>query len=304
MKRGIANKKIERLFGFDVDKTLTESKQPINRDMLEQLVRLMRLGDVCIISGNMMNQLENQIVMPLFNIEKIWEKIGNPERGVRLYVISSQGANCDTFYSMHNPHAANFQMPERINLWNTRIKDADIKKIKKVLETAARETNLWENNPRGKIIEIRDDGAQVTFSALGQEADPKDKKEWDPDRRKREKIKDKCAEIMKKYEFRISGGTSIDVCQRQINKAWGMNNLVRHIRDGYNCEMNGVTIPFQAKVLEGDNILYFGDEMGKEGNDYPIWQAGYKVIKVRTWEDTFYALQGINAVVMKNLYWN
>lgn len=45
-----------------------------------------------------------------------------------------------------------------------------------------------------------------------------------------------------------------------------------------------------------EETLFFGDKIEEGGNDFPVKQMGVDSIGVRGWEDTAYALEGINAV--------
>jgi HAD hydrolase, family IIB len=45
-----------------------------------------------------------------------------------------------------------------------------------------------------------------------------------------------------------------------------------------------------------EETLFFGDKIEEGGNDFPVRQMGVDSIGVRGWEDTAYALEGINAV--------
>ncbi len=72
---------------------------------------------------------------------------------------------------------------------------------------------------------IEDRGSQITFSALGQEAPLDEKKKWDPDFKKREKIKEILKPLIPDFSIQLGGSTSIDVTRPGIDKAYGVKKL-------------------------------------------------------------------------------
>ena len=149
-----------------------------------------------------------------------------------------------------------------------------------IIEQAARELNLWEEDklkPGDEIIENR--LSQVTFSALGQKAGTEEKYAWDPDCKKREKIVARCKELAPEFDYEIGGTTSINALIPGMNKVFGMTHLLEELH------------------VEKSDILYFGDMTQPGGNDYPVVQMGIDTITVRSHEDTAYALRGILGVL-------
>ena len=72
---------------------------------------------------------------------------------------------------------------------------------------------------------IEDRGSQITFSAFGQEAPLDEKKKWDPDFTKREKIKEILEPLIPEFSIQLGGSTSIDVTRPGIDKAYGVKKL-------------------------------------------------------------------------------
>ena len=52
----------------------------------------------------------------------------------------------------------------------------------------------------------------------------------------------------------------------------------------------------EATGVAKEEILFFGDKLEEDGNDFPVKNMGIDCIAVERWEDTAYALEGINAV--------
>jgi phosphomannomutase len=67
---------------------------------------------------------------------------------------------------------------------------------------------------------------------------------------------------------RSGGSTSIDITRRGIDKAYGMRKL---------SELTG--IPF-------DQMLFVGDRLDPDGNDFPVIALGIPTRAVDGWEDT------------------
>ena len=115
---------------------------------------------------------------------------------------------------------------------------------------------------------LEDRGSQITFSALGQSAPVDAKKAWDPSGEKKNTLRGAVQELLPDLEVRSGGSTSVDITRRGIDKAYGMTKLA---------ELTG--IPF------GD-MLFVGDRLDPDGNDYPVKAVGVPCIAVEGWHDT------------------
>src|SRR5690606_33039828 len=123
-----------------------------------------------------------------------------------------------------------------------------------------------EQDPWGEILEDR--GSQITFSALGQQAPTDAKQKWDPTGAKRARLRDAVAARLPHLEVRSGGSTSIDVTRAGIDKAYGMTALAEH---------TGIPL---------SDMLFYGDRLDEDGNDYPVLALGVRSIAVTGWEDT------------------
>ena len=104
--------------------------------------------------------------------------------------------------------------------------------------------------------------------ALGQ-ATPLDAKvAWDPSGAKKSALRDAVAALIPDLEVRSGGSTSIDITHRGIDKAYGMTKL---------SEETGVAF---------DDMLFYGDRLDPDGNDYPVLALGVPCEAVEGWEDT------------------
>ena len=125
---------------------------------------------------------------------------------------------------------------------------------------------MWEEDPSGDIIEDR--GSQITYSALGQRAPLEAKRAWDPTGEKKAKLRDVVAVQLPDLEVRSGGSTSVDITMKGVDKAYGMAKIM---------EQTG---------LAQDQIVFIGDRLDPQGNDYPVKKAGFETISVGGWQDT------------------
>lgn len=115
---------------------------------------------------------------------------------------------------------------------------------------------------------IQDREAEITYSALGEHAPLELKKAWDPDFKKRIALQHDLEKMLPEFEVKIGGTTSIDITPKGMDKAYGITKLMNHL-----------------KLSKGD-ILYFGDAIYENGNDYPVFLMGVDTVKVTGPEET------------------
>ena len=68
-------------------------------------------------------------------------------------------------------------------------------------------------------------------------------------------------------DVRGGGSTSVDITTRGIDKAYGMGKLV------------------EETGIPASEMLFIGDRLDPEGNDYPVKAAGYATRAVSGWEE-------------------
>lgn len=234
------------LIAFDIDGTLTRSKLPLDPEMTQLLCRLMEKYKVAIISGASYEQFKWQILNPLVCQE---EKMKN------LYLLPTDG----TVFCTYGDE------------WQCQYDDplsADEKiRIKAAFENIFEESEL--ENPvqiYGEFVEDR--GAQLNFSALGQDAPIELKENWDPDNQKRERMVGVLKRTLPDFSMRIGGTTSIEITKVGIDKAYGLNKLMA-----------------QTGVPK-EKMLYIGDKLFKGGNDEPALSLGMECRSVKNPEET------------------
>ncbi|MDB5265964.1 MAG: Phosphomannomutase [Parcubacteria group bacterium] len=235
------------LIFFDLDKTLAASKQPLTPEMAQLLSKLLARTNVAIISGGKFSQLKEQVADQL------------PEGTVldHLFILPTSGAALYAFLE------GRWQA-----VYEERLTDAQAQSICTTLETAMRETGIVDlaSHSYGDRIEFR--GAEVTLSALGQEAPIAEKEAWDPDGSKKRTLHDALVPMLPEYDVKTGGSTSIDVTLKGINKAYGIRKL---------CEYRSYIIA---------DTMYIGDALYPGGNDEVVKETGIRTQQVKDPEDT------------------
>lgn len=250
---------MKKLLAFDLDDTLAVSKSPITDQMAELLGRILDNFDVCIISGGKYEQFQKQVIE---------QADFSPIQLRRLHLMPT----CGTRYYRYNEVHKDWELQYAEDL-----SAEQKKKIISALEESAKDLGFWEESPAGDIIEDRE--SQITYSALGQKAEPVDKYAWDPTNEKKLALRDAVAEKIPEFSVRTGGSTSIDITLPNIDKAYGMQRLI-DILD-----------------IARDDILFFGDKLQEGGNDYPVKAMGIDSLEVTEWEDTAARLETIVALI-------
>jgi HAD superfamily hydrolase (TIGR01484 family) len=249
------------LIAFDLDDTLAPSKSPVDPLMARLLVQLLEVVEVCIISGGQFQQFQKQVIDEL--------PVDDPEALGRLHLMPT----CGTQYYRYvgdNPHDAFWHQQYAENL------TADEKRAAlNAVETEAKRLGFWAEETWGDILEDR--GSQITFSALGQLAPVDAKKAWDPTGEKKNTLREAVQKLLPQLEVRSGGSTSIDITRMGIDKAYGMSKLA---------ELTGIPI---------DDMLFVGDRLDPDGNDYPVKALGVPTHAVANWHETAQFIEGFLA---------
>jgi HAD superfamily hydrolase (TIGR01484 family) len=230
---------------FDLDDTLAPSKAPLPDPVVAAVVHLLGDYDVCIISGAKYVQFEQQVIARL-----------PPEADLsRLHLMPTCGA-------------AYFRCVDGnwVQIYADLLTPEEVAVASAAIESCARALGLWESQHWGDRIDDR--GAQVTFSALGQQAPLAVKRGWDPDGVKKERLRE-CAQVkLPDLEVRSGGTTSVDVTRRGIDKAYGIRRFL------------------EETGRETGDVTFFGDRLDVGGNDYPVTRLGVRCVSVHGPDDT------------------
>jgi HAD superfamily hydrolase (TIGR01484 family) len=236
-----------RLVAFDLDDTLAPSKSPIDPRIGELLIALAERVEVAIISGGQLAQFTAQVV----------DRLPDASGAVleRMHLLPT----CGTQYYRLSEDGV-------VTIYKRSLTDDQKSRALAAVEDEARRLGLWESETWGDILEDR--GSQITFSALGQKAPVSAKSAWDPTGEKKNTLRAAVAALLPDLEVRSGGSTSVDITEQGIDKAYGMRQL---------SEQTGIPL---------DDMLFVGDRLDPDGNDYPVLAMGVACHAVEGWEDT------------------
>ncbi|RKT33418.1 hypothetical protein DEU34_2011 [Microbacterium sp. AG1240] len=243
-----------RLVAFDLDDTLAPSKTAIDPRIGDLLIALAERVEVAIISGGQLQQFRTQVVERL------------PAASAELLSHMHLLPTCGTQYYLLTPAGIE-------TVYAHSLTDDEKSRAVAAVEEEARRLGLWAGETWGDILEDR--GSQITFSALGQKAPLDAKKAWDPTGEKKNTLREAVAARIPDLEVRSGGSTSIDITHRGIDKAYGMNQLA---------EATGIPL---------DDMLFIGDRLDPDGNDYPVLAMGVECHAVEGWQDTAEYLEAL-----------
>jgi len=251
----IKNKKI---IAFDLDGTLAVSKRPITEEMAILVKELTKQKIVVVTSGGSFKQFMTQFLPPFLNDKSFDPFIHN------LKILPTSGSQRYEYDVEKREWILTDKEPLDKN-----VKERAIKLLQYVIDSSQYEI---PPNPIGDIIEDRD--TQVTFTPNGQQAPIEIKRLWDPDRKKREKIKALIAPQLPEVDILINGSSSIDILPKGFTKATGLMRLLDKLG------------------LKKEDMLFIGDAIFPGGNDYAPKEIGMDTIQVSGPEEVAKYLRG------------
>lgn len=240
----LPNKKI---IAFDVDGTLTTSKTLITDSMADLIKKLIQRRMVISIAGGSFHQLETQFLPPFLNDSSMLPYIKN------FTLLPTSGSQRYEYSEVKREWILTDKEP-----LNDGVKERAIKLLQDVIDDPAYGIPL---NPIGNIIEDRD--TQITFTPNGQQAPVDIKMRFDPDRKKRQKIKEMLEPKLPEVSILINGTSSIDILSKGFNKAVGLSRYLEKVG------------------FQKSDVLFVGDGLFPGGNDYSIHEAGFDTIAVK-----------------------
>ena len=218
--------KSKKLIVFDLDKTLSESKQPMDSEMAMLVRGLLQIKQVAVISGGSFSQFQKQFV-PKLTEGKLEHLFLFPTCGSAFY--RHDGSKWKNVYTETLTEDEKWRIlaafPKMFNEVGFRIPD----------------------RVYGELIEDR--GTQITFAAYGSQAPLAIKSAWDPDRKKRLTMITILARHLPDFEIRTGGTSSVDVTRKGIDKAYGIMQMEKHLN-----------ISRSAMVFIGDDLGEGGND--------------------------------------------
>ncbi|MCL5016220.1 MAG: HAD-IIB family hydrolase [Patescibacteria group bacterium] len=241
---------------FDLDGTLTLSKCDLDEEMAGILHKLLDKKTISVIGGGGFPQFKTQFLDKLKKASKksFRNLYAQPTSGAEMYKLSK--GKWGAVYKNNLPAS---EKKKILSSFSKVLKDVKYIRPKKTY---------------GVVLEDR--GSQITFSPLGQKAPLEEKNKWkEMENGLRQRIKKALEKYLPEFEVRIGGGTSIDITQKGIDKAYGIHQLSKILK-----------VPV-------DKMAYVGDALFEGGNDYAAVKTGIDTVAVENAEDTKYLIRQI-----------
>ena len=242
----------KKIIAFDIDGTLTASKTLITESMASLIKKLIQQKKVIAIAGGSFKQMETQFLPPFLNDDTMIPFIHNftllPTSGSQRYE--------------YNETKKEWILTDKESM-DSKVKERIMKLLQEVIDNPIYGI---PPNPIGPIIEDRD--TQITFTPNGQQAPVTIKLAFDPDRKKREKIKMMLAPQLPEVSILVNGTSSIDILPKGFNKAVGLTRFLKNAG------------------FEKSDVIFVGDAIFPGGNDYSVYEAGFDTISVKNPEET------------------
>lgn len=237
----------KKLFIFDLDGTLAESKSAISSETAKLLSALLSNKKVAIISGGKFNQFKKQLLS------------GNKIPEAKYSNLSAFPTNSTAHFIYKNNSWA--------KIYEEKLSREEISAILSALKELQK-SSIYKRPVKtyGKIIENR--GTQVTFSATGQSAPLNIKIEWNRFSDFRPEYINFLKKKLKTFAVKSAGLTSIDINRKGIDKSYGVKKILK--------ELN----------IRKQNAVFIGDAFYKGGNDAPARKAGIDCVPVSGPKDT------------------
>jgi HAD superfamily hydrolase (TIGR01484 family) len=212
---------------------------------------------VVVTSGGSFKQFKAQFLPPFLNDDSMMLLIHN------LILLPTSGSQRYEY----NKEKKDWQLTDKEALPDY-VKEKAKKLLKEIIASG-----LYEipGNSKGEIVEDRD--TQITFSGCGQLASIEDKRAWDPDKKKREKIVSVLTPELPEASLLINAYSSIDILPKGFNKAVGLTRLLEKLR------------------LQKHDLIFIGDGLFSGGNDYSVYEAGFETIPVKGPKETALILE-------------
>lgn len=241
-----------QLIAFDMDGTLSESREKVTPEMASLFATLITRVPVAIMTGGSLEQIEIQLLSRLpKNVDF---------KGLYLFPLSATQYYAWQEGAWQQQYSHTFSEQEKLE-------------VRSAIESALTSTH-YPTPPRVWGEQVQDHETQITFRALGTDSPLSDRQEWarqhEPERLQLQKA---IANLLPQYMVATGGMVSIDITKKDINKAYG----VRYLH-----ETTGIPIA---------EMLFIGDGLGLGGNDGVVIETGIPTYPVSSPTETFAFIQ-------------
>jgi len=242
---------------FDMDGTLTESRQHISDEMIQALMKIPNSYKKYLVTGSDMAKVEEQI--PIEVLLTVFDKVFACN-GTRVF---NTNLDLDDETRPVEP-----ELIHKVNLSDF-YSESDLNHIMNTLLKLAHETHTKIKT--GTFVEWRE--SQINFSVVGRNCTSgqrEDYVKWDNKSGERKKLVEQLEDKFQGWglSFRLGGQISIDVTRQGWDKSYAFNNISEKPED----------------------CVFFGDKIVPGGNDYDIAVLCGKYHDVQGAADTILAL--------------
>jgi len=238
----------------DMDGTLTESRQAVEKEIINVICEILQKHLFAVISGATYERIKKQVLDNL----PITPDIKN------MYVVAQSGA--EIYDHSEIIYKKSMSVPDK-TLVKMLLRSMGLPRHEEILKTYS--IRIGPLNPL-----IMDKGSQITFSIAGVNTEIEVKRRVDPDTVIRKAIVERLKPFLPPHiRMAIGGTTSIDFTPEEIGKRSGVQYLQKYL-----------------SVKTGD-VVYVGDKCFEGGNDWIGEEYNYHNVSGPT--ETLKILKGL-----------
>lgn len=232
-----------KMIVFDMDWTLTPSRDRMDPEMIELFKKLLWKYKVWVISWGWYGQFKKQIVDLIWNDENLLKNLFLcPTCSTKMYLYKS--------WEFKEEYSLDLTQDEKDYIKNT-------------LKNAIQELKLEPEQVWWETIDDRD--TQISYVILWVEAPLEEKYKWDKDFEKRKAIIEMVKDKFEDFDILAAWTTTIDITRKWVNKAYWVRKLS------------------EVSWVDLNEMIFVWDAIFPGGNDYPpleIWVTSKRVFDV------------------------
>jgi phosphomannomutase len=231
---------------FDLDDTLAESFKLPKPEMIDRILSVLDYIPVAIITGRGLDQMKADFMRVVFESSHI----------EKFYLFPEGAAEC-----------LNWDGQRWQELYTTELLEEERVVIRRAIAESVDEARTLDGLPVFGERYI-DKHAMIAYAILGIGVPSDIKYSWDPGNMRRSALRAVLSKKLPQYDVLMGGATSIDVTKKGVNKAYGVRWLEKHLN------------------IPAKEMLYVGDALFPDGNDYVVIPTGIQTISTSGPDET------------------